>query len=226
MRPAVLLFRTSREKQAEEGYSLEAQRADFDGFLSKYDFYVVKEFTEVVSGDKNNRPEFKKALNYCRRHKATLLVAKLDRLSRRMFIVSMLLESNINWRVVEYPDIDPKENPFFFQALAMVAEMELRNIRRRTKAGLAVAKSKGVELGRNGKVLAQQNKQAADEFAQIMLPELLKAQAEGLSYRATAENWNYRHVPTARGGDCQWDATTVFHLSKRAERLFPHQINL
>jgi DNA invertase Pin-like site-specific DNA recombinase len=219
MKPAVLLFRASRERQAEEGYSLEAQRADFDNYLAKYGFYAVKEFTEVISGDRKKRPELTRALNYCRRHKVTLLVAKLDRLTRRPFIVAMLLESNIDWRVVEFPDIIPKENPEFYQMLGIVAGMELKNIRARTKAGLAVAKSKGVELGRNGKALAEKNKKAADEFAQIMMPELMKAQAEGLSLRATAENWNYRHIPTARGGDCQWDATTVYHLSKRIERI-------
>jgi len=222
-RPAVLLFRVSGDRQAEEGYGLDAQRADFNDFLDQYPFYAVKEFSEVESGDKNKRPEFDKALWYCRRYKAVLLVAKLDRLSRRVFVTSMLLESNINWRVVEYPDIDPKENPFFFQMLAIVAEMELRNIRARTKAGLAVAKSKGVVLGRNGKVLAEQNKRAADDFAQIMLPELMKAQIEGLSYRETAEDWNRRRLPTARGDDCKWDATTIFRLSKRIERIQNNQ---
>jgi len=218
-KPAVLLFRVSRDRQAEEGYGLDAQRADFNYFLAHHDYYVVKEFIEVESGDKNNRPEFHKAINYCKRHKAYLLVAKLDRLSRRVFITSMMIESKVNWRVVEYPNIDPKDNPFFFQMLAIVAEMELRNIRARTKAGLAIAKSKGVVLGRNGKVLAEQNKQAANAFAQIMLPEWLQAQAEGKTYRETAEDWNIRGISTARGNGCRWDATTVFRLAKRMQHL-------
>lgn len=217
---AVEYHRVSRERQSEEGYGLDASKADIQHFLVTYnDYEVVKVFVEVECGDKNNRPELAKALNYCRRHKTVLLVAKLDRLSRRVSMISMLLESNIQFWVVAYPTINPKENPFFFQMLAIAAELELKHLRERTKAGLAIAKSKGVELGRNGKVLAVKNKKAADEFAQIMLPEWLKAQAEGLSFRATAENWNYRHIPTAQGNGCQWDATTVFHLSKRIERI-------
>ncbi|AEV99718.1 Resolvase domain protein [Niastella koreensis GR20-10] len=222
--PAVEYHRVSRERQSEEGYGLDASKADIHSFLMSHDKYEVhKVFVEVECGDRNNRPELAKALNYCKRHKAVLLVAKLDRLSRRVSMISMLLESNIQFWVVAYPTINPKENPFFFQMLAIAAELELKHLRERTKAGLAVAKSKGVILGCNGKVLAEKNKKAADDFALHMSPELLKAKAEGLSLRATAENWNYRHIPTARGNGCQWDATTVYHLSKRIERISNNQ---
>ncbi len=214
-----MLFRVSRDRQAEEGYGLGAQKADFDNFLDHYPFCAIKEFIEVESGGKRKRPEFDKAFNYCRRHKAVLLVAKLDRLSRRVFIICMLLESKVDFRVIEYPNIDPKENPMFFIMLAIVAQMELKNIRERTKAGLAIAKSRGVVLGRNGKVLAELNKRAADNFALIMLPEWIKAQAEGYSYRETAEQWNRDGLPTARGKGYMWDATTIFRLVKRIKHL-------
>lgn len=217
-RQAVLLFRVSTEEQT-DGYGIDAQRVDFDSFFERNPFYPVKEFFEIESGDKNKRPELDKALNYCRRHKAVLVVAKLDRLSRRVFIISMLLESKVDFRVTEYPNIDPKENPCFFQMLAIVAEMELRNIRARTKAGLAIAKSKGVELGRNGKVLAERNKRAADDFALSMVPEYLKAITEGYSLRETAQHWNMGGIETLRGNGCKWDATTVFRLGKRIQNL-------
>ncbi|MES1249202.1 MAG: recombinase family protein, partial [Chitinophaga rupis] len=157
-------------------------------------------------------------IDYCRRYRAVLLVAELDRLSRRLLIIATLLESPIHFRVAAHPDMDPKEQPEFFQILGLVAEMQRKRIRASTKAGLAVAKSKGVVLGKNGKVLAEANRQAADAFALMMAPVIDKLKADGIkSERKIVKALNRRRIPAFRGG--RWYQTTIHVLVKRIERL-------
>lgn len=212
-------MRVSTDGQ-EERYGIEAQRVDVDTkFVQARGYNIIKEFVEVESAGKYDRSILDEAIEYCRRHRAILLVAELDRLSRRLLIIATLLESPIHFRVAAYPDMNPKENPEFFQILGLVAEMQLKRIRASTKAGLAVAKSKGVILGKNGKVLAELNSKAADVFALKMAPIIARLIAEGFtSCRKLAKALNRRRVPTFRPG-CRWHAMTVHALLKRIEKL-------
>ena len=218
MKKAVALLRVSTEGQ-EDRHSIEAQRIDIDGKFSQARGYsIIKEFIEVESAGKYDRSILEEAIDYCRRHRAVLLVAELDRLSRRLMIIATLLESPIHFRVAAYPDMDPKEHPEFFQMLGLVAEMQLKRIRASTKAGLAVAKAKGVILGENGKVLAEVNRKAADAFALKMTPIIDKLMADGIkSGRKIVKALNRRRISTYRGG--RWHQTTIQSLLKRIERL-------
>lgn len=212
-------MRVSTDGQ-EEKYGIQAQRIDIDlKFVQQRDYLIVKEFIEVESGGKYDRSTLDEAIDYCRRHHAVLLVADLDRLSRRLVIIETMRISPVHFRVAAYPDMDPKEHPEFFQLLGMVAEITLRRIRASTKAGLAVAKAKGVILGKNGKVLAEKNKQAADAFALKMDPVIVRLNAQGIkSCRKIAKALNRRRVTTYYP-DCRWHAMTVHALLKRIEKL-------
>src|SRR5664279_914820 len=104
---------------------------------------MVAEFTEVESGKKSDRPELIKALALCRVHKATLVIAKLDRLARNVAFISNLMESKTEFVAVDFP----QANRLTIHVLAAVAEYEALAISTRTKAALAVAKANGKQLG-------------------------------------------------------------------------------
>lgn len=218
MKKTVALLRVSTDAQ-EERHSIEAQRIDIAEKFVPRGFTIVKEFIEVESAGKADRSTLDAAIDYCRRHHAVLLVADLDRLSRRLLIIATLLESPIHFRVAAYPDTDPKENPELFHMLGLVAEVQLRRLRKATKAGLAVAKAKGVILGQYGKVLAEKNSQAADEFALKMAPSIARLRDQGVTTcRKIAKALNRMRVPSFRPG-CRWHAMTVHALLKRIEKL-------
>ncbi len=172
---------------------------------------IVHEFTEVISGRKKDRPILEKALAYCKKYGYTLVIARLDRLSRRVALISALLESEINFRVVQYPDIDPKENEFFFQVLAAVSQLEVKCIRERTKAALQVKKAKGEPLGVYGReILSKLNKEKSRLFALSLYPLIRRLWEKGIrSIRAIAKYLNRRKVPTYFGERHRWHAATV-----------------
>jgi DNA invertase Pin-like site-specific DNA recombinase len=161
-------------------------------YLNGGDWRLVGEFTEVESGKRtNNRPELEKALVAAKKHKATLILAKLDRLARNVAFIAGLME-----RKVEFVCCDmPTATPFMLHVYAAVAEEERRMIAARTKAGLAAAKAKGVELG-NAK-LAAENRTAAIARAKEIKPVL--RELRGMSARAAAAELNARAVPTPTG---------------------------
>lgn len=218
----VALYRLSKEivsKHGEpraRGLSIEAQQADVKAFADLRGMVLDREFIEHISGRRKDRPVLQEALDYCLKHKAVLVIARLDRLSRRVALISALLESRVSFRVVQFPDINPKENPFFFQVLAAVSELEVKYIRERTKAALAVKKARGEVLGSYGReVLCQINKQQADIFALSIYPIIEKLQARGIvSIRRIARELNRRKIPTYRKA-AKWYPTTVLNLLHR-----------
>ena len=106
---------------------------------------VLAEFVEVESGRKDNRPQLVAALNLCRRKKAVLVIAKLDRLARSVAFISNLMESGVEFIAVDMPEA----NRLTLHILAAVAEHEREMISQRTRAALAAAKARGVRLGQN-----------------------------------------------------------------------------
>ncbi len=121
---------------------MEAQRAAVENYLAGRG-RVVAEVLEVESGRRNDRPELERALALCRAHRATLLVAKLDRLARNVAFVSRLMESGVEFVAADFP----QANRLTIHILAAVAEHEARMISDRTKAALTAAKARGVVLG-------------------------------------------------------------------------------
>jgi DNA invertase Pin-like site-specific DNA recombinase len=139
----VAYYRVSTDKQGASGLGLEAQQAAVQSYLNGGRWRLVAEFTEVESGKRNNRPRLAEALAVCRRRKATLVIAKLDRLARNVHFISGLLETGVNFVATDCPNDDR----FMLHIRAAIAEDEARKISNRTKAALAAAKARGVELG-------------------------------------------------------------------------------
>ena len=209
----IAYYRVSTDRQGQSGLGLEAQQAAVEQHLNGGDWTLIESYTEIESGKRNDRPEIAKALAACKRHKATLVIAKLDRLGRNVAFVANLIESGVSFLAVD----NPHANKLMVHMLAAFAEHERDMISQRTKEALAAAKARGVELGKHGKILARQNRAEADRFAHQIKPVILDLRASGItSIRALAEALNKRQVPTAAGGG-RWHVQTVHRLIKRID---------
>ncbi len=192
----ISLIRVSTKTQSDSGLGIEAQRQAISKFIGDQGD-LIQEFLEVESGKKKDRKILEQAIAACKKRKATLIVARLDRLSRRVHLISGLIESGIKFVVVE----NPSATPLTLNILAAVAQEEARLISVRTKAGLEQAKKRGVILGANGKALAEQNKKDADRFAIELKPTLVKLLQSDIkkSFGAFAKALNRRGIKTPRG---------------------------
>ena len=177
---------------------------------------MLDEYIEVESGKRSDRPVLARALAIARRKKATLLVAKLDRLARNTHFITSLQHSGVSFRAADMP----QANEFMVQILAAVAEYEARLISERTKAGLASARLRGVRLGkpenlaRGNHAAARLNAARAQAVAARMRPIIAGLQDAGAtSARALANQLNERGYLTDRG--CSWHPTTVSRLLSR-----------
>ena len=211
----IAYYRVSTDKQGESGLGLEAQRKAVTDYLDGGDWELVKEYVEIESGRRNDRPELAAALAACRKHRATLVIARLDRLTRNLHFVSGLMESGVDFVAVD----NPHANKFMVHILAAVAEHERDLISQRTKAALAAAKARGVDLGRYGRtVLAPRNRAAADAFAHEIAGTVKQLRREGATtVRALTEAMNDRGVATRNGG--RWHVQTTHRLLRRLRRL-------
>ena len=219
----VSYLRVSTARQGASGLGMEAQRKAVADYLNGGLWTLVAEFVEVESGKRGDRPELAKALAACRVHGATLVIAKLDRLSRN---AAFLL--NLQAAGVEFVAADmPHANRLTVGIMALVAEEEARMISKRTKDALQAAKARGVKLGNpknlsdaarlKGSTLASQARTAkVEQRVQDLAPIIREAQANGAgSLRELAKVLNDRGIPTARGGT--WTATQVNRLLGRLE---------
>src|SRR5215510_6853364 len=136
-------LRVSTDKQGERGYGIEAQRKAVEDYLNGGNWQLVGEYVEVESGKRNDRPQLAAALAACRKHKAKLIIAKLDRLSRNVAFIAALMDSKIEFVCCDFPTA----NRLTLHILAAVAEHEREMISQRTRAGLAAARERGVKLG-------------------------------------------------------------------------------
>src|SRR5437016_5331644 len=137
----IAYFRVSTARQGRSGLGLEAQRQAVRTHLNGVK--PLSEFVEVESGRRSDRPKLTEALSACRVHKATLVIAKLDRLARNVAFVSNLMDAGVEFEAVDFP----QANRLTIHILAAVAEHEARMISERTCAALAAAKKRGVRLG-------------------------------------------------------------------------------
>jgi len=180
---------------------------------------LQSEFTEVESGKRNDRPALLQALNECRLQRATLFIAKLDRLSRDAHFLLGLDKAGVEFLAVDMPNA----NRLTVGIMALVAEEERRMISARTKAALAAAKARGVELGgyRTSTVSeaarirsARVRPKAADDLGRLVLPVIEEFRTLGVvSLRAVAQALNDRGIWTRRGG--AWDASAVKRVLDR-----------
>ena len=136
-------LRVSTKGQGESGLGIEAQRAAIEAYAKGRDAKVLMLYTEVESGKLASRPELAKAIAHARRAKATLVVAKLDRLSRNVAFLSAMMENKVPFVACD----NPSANELTLHILAAVAQAEAKAISDRTKAALAAYKARGGQLG-------------------------------------------------------------------------------
>lgn len=217
----VSYFRVSTDRQGRSGLGLEAQQTSVQEYIGTCDGMVVAHFTEIESGKRRDRPELKKALDACRMHRATLLVAKLDRLARDAHFLLGLKDAGIEFVCCDMPSA----NRLTVGIMAMVAEEEANLISKRTKAALAAAKGRGVKLGtpgnltRAGQIKGAQKAtdarvKSADQFATLLEPTISQLQNAGsVSCSSIAKALNDRGIPTRRGG--RWSPIQVTRIIAR-----------
>ncbi len=201
----IAYYRVSTDRQGASGLGLEAQRAAVLRHIGAGQ--LAAEYTEVESGKKHtNRPQLLTALQECRRKKATLVIAKLDRLGRNVAFISALMESGADFVCCD----NPHANRLMLHMLAAFAEHEREQISQRTKAALGAAKARGVKLG-NPRALAALEMTNTVHRARRPAPEVLNImrslEGQGMSYRAIARELNRLNIKTGRGS--QWYDVTV-----------------
>ena len=216
MQRFVVYTRVSTKRQGDSGLGLDVQVRDIQLFLDNYSevpWDVIARFQDVESGTRSDRPELAKAIALAKAEGATLLVAKLDRLSRSVaFIATLLEDRKLNFRVAAMPYADK----FQLHIYAALAEQERDFISKRTSAALREAKARGVKLGgyREGhKAHHQAVKEEADRNAARVATTILSRRASGATYDAIAIELNKLSVPTARGG--VWYGTSVRNYEQR-----------
>jgi DNA invertase Pin-like site-specific DNA recombinase len=211
----VSYLRVSTARQGRSGLGLEAQRAAVTDFLNGGKWKLIEEFVEVESGAKTEREELAKAMALCRLHDATLVIAKLDRLSRDAAFLLGLQRAGVRFVAADAPEA----NELTVGILAVVAQAERKMISTRTKAALAAAKARGVKLGGNRgnlHLIGNQAREAARkaktrkaaERAADLAPVIEELRQEGAqSTRAIAAGLNARRIPAPRGGE--WTGVQV-----------------
>jgi DNA invertase Pin-like site-specific DNA recombinase len=221
---AVTYYRVSTAEQGRSGLGLEAQRAAVEALCAQRGCEVLAEFVEVESGKRNNRSELAKALHRAKVTGATLVIAKLDRLSRNAAFLLTLRDSGAKFMAADMPDACH----LTVGILALVAEQERDAIAARTRAALAAAKARGTKLGNpNGAAPIRRAgkgnggavravKANADTFAANLTSTVAEVRAEGAtSLPAIAAALNARNIQTPRGG--RWHPSSVRNLLARLQ---------
>ena len=212
MKRYVAYLRVSTTKQGRSGLGLAAQRSKINDYLIEGD-ELLAEFVETQSGRKNDREQLWKALHLAKRQSAKLIIAKLDRFSRRVSFISRIMDEGVGLVVADMPNA----SDFQIHIFAALAQEERRLISDRTKAALAEAKRRGVVLGQNGKVLARHNKQEAMRYAESVWPNISPMIETGMSFSAIARQLNASSIHTARGG--RFHAQTVKNIIRNVQIL-------
>jgi DNA invertase Pin-like site-specific DNA recombinase len=220
----VAYYRVSTERQGRSGLGLDAQRDAVARHVAGAGGQVVAEFEEVESGRKSDRPELAAALAACRARRATLLIAKLDRLARNARFLLGVVEGSGEGGVVfcDLPQVPPGPvGKFLVTQMAAVAELEAGLISQRTRAALAAAKARGVRLGNPrlragaaGMARAAAAARSARARARTadLLPLVEQARRAGaVTLRELAAALTARGVPAPAGGHA-WHPQQVRRL--------------
>ncbi|OOQ62197.1 recombinase family protein [Mucilaginibacter pedocola] len=216
MEQAVAYYRVSTGRQGRSGLGLEAQQYAVEQYCRNNGYVLLAQIIEVKSTRKERTGLFE-ALDLCKRNKATLVVAKLDRLGRDVEQIAGLFNqrSKVEVKVAD----NPHANKFTIHILAAVAEEQRQRISDTTREALKAAKHRGVELGKNGKkFLSVANKQAAEDFALKMSPVIQRLNKRGIfTERAVCNELNKKAVPTfyATG---KWHPSSVHSLLTRINK--------
>lgn len=222
-RKVIAYYRVSTHAQGKSGLGIEAQRQAVRDFVQREGFELVGEHTEVETGKGSDalerRPVLAETLNIARKVKASIIVAKLDRLSRDVAFVAGLMAQKVPFIVAE---LGADADPFMLHLYAALAEKEREMIKARTKSALKAAKERGTVLGNPRIAEAREKAEAsriagADEFARSLAPVIRDIQARGITtLRGIARELAARKVKTRRDG--AWTPVQVSDLLKRMDR--------
>jgi DNA invertase Pin-like site-specific DNA recombinase len=208
----VAYYRVSTDRQGKSGLGLEAQKDAVQARLNGGRWQIVGEFIEVESGKRASRPQLDAAIAACKKHKARLIVAKLDRLSRNVSFLLKLIDAGVDVLFADLPDLNGAMAKFVLITMANVAELEAGLVSERTKAALKAAKARGVRLGGYGaEILAPKYHKEAVSRAKALEPII--RELRGLSLNQIAAELNKRKVKTPRGG--RWDHSSVRNILQR-----------
>jgi DNA invertase Pin-like site-specific DNA recombinase len=230
MADIIAYYRVSTKQQGESGLGLEGQETAVQSYARQTGATIKASYVEVESGKVADRPQLAKALAHARRNKATLVVAKLDRLSRNVEFLARVMNSAVEFVACD----NPAANRLTLHILAAVAEAEAKAISDRTKAALAAAKARGTLLGSarpghwdgredarlaglekaRGVAVKVRQAKAAEAYTDL-LPSVTALKAEGLSLRAIAERLNADGHTTRRGRP--WNPVQVSRVLEHAE---------
>jgi len=215
MRKKIISYvRVSTQKQGASGLGLEAQKQAVESYINESGAELVAEFVEVESGKKTDkdRPQLAAALDACKKNKAVLVVAKLDRLARSVHFISGLMESKVKFIALDMPEA----NELTIHVMAAFAEHEARRISERTKVALAVARSRGVVLGAAGAANLKPNIEARQQKSKMFARSLAGVfdgfKLRGLTQREMVDELNQVGIKTARGG--LWSLVQVQRVLK------------
>lgn len=217
----VSYLRVSTDKQGASGLGLEAQREAIDRHIRGAGGKLLSEHIEVESGKKNDRPEIAKAIAAARAKRATLLIAKFDRLARNLHFVTGLQEAGVDFVACD----NPHATKLMIHMLVAFAEHEREQISARTKAALAAAKARGVKLGNpqlkagdrsSAQAAANAKRRKARRRAAELIPFIEAAQKAGcITLGQIAEAMTARGIKTP-GDGAYWNATTVRRVLLKA----------
>jgi DNA invertase Pin-like site-specific DNA recombinase len=220
-------LRVSTDKQGRSGLGLEAQRTAVENYLNGGRWTLVTEYVEAESGKRADRPQLAKALGHAKALGATVVFAKLDRLSRNVDLLRSLVASDVDLVFCDLPHVPPGAmGRFLLTQMASVAELEAGLISERTKAALAAAKARGVKLGNPNGARALRGKQVGNKQAIAAVKAKAHSRASNLrsivdemrsqginSIRAIADELNARGILTPRGRS--WHPTSAARLLAR-----------
>ena len=222
----VSYLRVSTDKQGRSGLGLEAQRQAVASYLNGGRWTLAKEFVETESGKRADRPKLKAALAHAKATGATLVFAKLDRLTRNVDLLRSLVASDVNLVFCDLPSVPTGAmGRFLLTQMASVAELEAGLVSERTKAALAAAKARGVKLGNPNGARALRGKQTGNREAVATIKAAAHARAadleamlrecrqQGMGLREIAGAFNERGIVTPRGG--RWHPTSIARLFDR-----------
>ena len=230
MADIIAYYRVSTKQQGDSGLGMEAQKAAVEAYAKQTGARIVASYSEVESGKLAERPQLLKALAHAKRSKATLVVAKLDRLARNVAFLSALMRAGVDFIACD----NAHANKLTIHILAAVAEDEAERISARTKAALTAAKARGVKLGsarpghwegreearksglaRGRVVAAKVVSQAAIEAYADLRPSMIDLRANGMTLTGIAEKLNTEGHTTRRGKE--WNAVQVMNVLNRFE---------
>jgi DNA invertase Pin-like site-specific DNA recombinase len=223
MDSVIAYLRVSTQRQQRSGLGIEAQRATIARFAEAEGMTVIGEFVEIETGKGadalERRPQLAAALKAARINKCSVLVSKLDRLSRDVAFVSGLMAQRVPFIVAE---LGRDADPFMLHLYAALAEKERRLISERTRAALAAKRANGARLGNPGIVAAGSlgrsvQTAVAEEFVASLMPVVEAIRSTGsTTLEAITEALNQRGIRSARGG--KWHVSSVANLLVRAQK--------